>query len=211
MTVPHEDIVGVVLAGGQARRMGERDKCLLEIDGRSLLARAIERLEPQVCTLVINANGDESRFSSFGQPVVKDTIEGFVGPLAGVLAGMRWARRNVPTARFIVTIAADTPFFPLDLTNRLRETSGEQSCLALANSKGRVQPVFGLWPLSLADHLEGALNSGMRRVQDWAGQHEMVEVPFEVFEREGQEIDPFFNVNHPQDLAIAELLARKIF
>ena len=208
MTNTSKEVVGIVLAGGQARRMGGGDKCLLEIGGQSLLARAIDRLAPQVGALVINANGDESRFSSFKQTVVKDTVEGFVGPLAGVLAGMRWAQSNAPDARHILTVASDTPFFPRDLTLRLLHVTGEgELSIALASSNGRVHPVFGLWPVGLADHLEEALTSGLRKILDWTDMHKMVEV---VFETDGGEIDPFFNVNRPEDLVRAELIAESV-
>src|SRR5690606_18373365 len=113
--VPGEAIVGTILAGGQSRRMGGGDKCLLDLAGKPLLAHVIERLEPQVSGLVLNANGESSRFDAFGMQVIPDGIEGFAGPLAGVLAGMTWAAVNDPAARWVVTAASDTPFFPTDL------------------------------------------------------------------------------------------------
>jgi molybdopterin-guanine dinucleotide biosynthesis protein A len=121
-------IIGVLLAGGQARRMGGGDKCLVELGGKPLLAHAIERLRPQVDILLLNANGDPARFASFGLKVIADSVEGFAGPLAGILAGMEWAQAHQPGARFIdasviVTVATDTPFFPLDLVARPRETA----------------------------------------------------------------------------------------
>ena len=208
MTINSKEVVGIVLAGGQARRMGGGDKCLLEIGGQSLLARAIDRLSPQVGPLTINANGDKARFSSFKQPIVKDTIEGFVGPLAGVLAGMRWAQSNAPEARYILTVASDTPFFPRDLTEKLLLAVDEKELsIALAASNGRVHPVFGLWPVELADNLQEALMSGLRKILDWTDMHQMVEV---VFETEDHQIDPFFNVNRPEDLARAELIAESV-
>ena len=180
MNIQKHNIVGVILAGGLARRMGGGDKCLLEIGGQCLLARTIDRLYPQVKKIVLNANGDEARFKSFALPIVKDTIDDFAGPLAGVLAGMRWTQQEVPGASHIVTIASDTPFFPLDLTTRfLQATKGKERAIALASTNGRVHPVFGLWPVELADHLEEQLHSGMRKVLEWAQLHEMIEVPFE--------------------------------
>ncbi len=208
MTSSTKQVVGIVLAGGQARRMGGGDKCLLEIGGQSLLARAIDRLSPQVSKLVINANGDAARFGSFDAPVVKDTIDGFVGPLAGVLAGMRWTLEHAPDAPYIITAASDTPFFPRDLVQRFLQDVGRgQLSIALATSNGRVHPVFGLWPVALADDLEKALNSGLRKILDWTDRHEMVEVVFEIGTAQ---IDPFYNVNRPEDLAKAELIAESV-
>ncbi|MCP4935143.1 MAG: molybdenum cofactor guanylyltransferase MobA [bacterium] len=208
MTRTTKEVVGIVLAGGQARRMGGGDKCFLEIGGQSLLARTIDRLSPQVCDLVINANGDAARFASFEHPVAKDTIEGFVGPLAGVLAGMRWAQSHAPDVPFILTAASDTPFFPRDLTQRLLQGAGNgKLSIVLAASNGRVHPVFGLWPVALANDLDEALVSGLRKILDWTDMHKMVEV---VFETDAAQIDPFFNVNCPEDLAKAELIAESI-
>ncbi len=208
MTPPSKQTVGIVLAGGQARRMGGGDKCLLEIGGQSLLARAIERLSPQVASLVINANGEEGRFAAFEHPVVKDVIEGFVGPLAGILTGMRWAQENAPGSPYIITVASDTPFFPHDLTSKLARAVGEEEAMiVLAASNGRVHPVFGLWPVALADDLEQALLLGVRKILDWTDRHKMVEV---VFESVDAGMDPCFNVNRPEDLARAELIAEKV-
>ncbi len=203
-----KQVVGVVLAGGQARRMGGGDKCLLEIGGQSLLGRAIDRLSPQVSDLVINANGDAARFCSFEPPVVKDTVEGFVGPLAGVLAGMRWTLEHVPEAPYIITAASDTPFFPRDLAQRLLQGAGNDGLsIVLAASNGRVHPVFGLWPVALADDLEKALKSGLRKILDWTDRHEMVEMVFQI---DTAQIDPFFNVNRPKDLVKAESIAERV-
>ena len=208
MTSTTKEVVGIVLAGGQARRMGGGDKCLLEIGEQSLLARAIDRLSPQVSKLIINANGDKARFASFEPPVVKDTIEGFIGPLAGVLAGMRWAQTHAQDTPYILTAASDTPFFPRDLAQRLLQSAGsDRLSIVLAASNGRVHPVFGLWPVALADDLEEALNAGLRKILDWTDRHEWVEVVFEIG---AAQIDPFFNVNRPEDLARAELIAESV-
>jgi molybdenum cofactor guanylyltransferase len=117
MAVP-EVVVGVLLAGGRSSRMGGGDKCLLPMAGRPMLAYVIERLGPQVSDLIINANGDLSRFSGFGLPIVADQLGGHAGPLAGVHAGIVWARANRLESRFVITAAADTPFFPADLVSR---------------------------------------------------------------------------------------------
>jgi molybdopterin-guanine dinucleotide biosynthesis protein A len=196
-------VVGVLLAGGQARRMGGGDKCLRRLGETTILQHVIGRVRPQVATLVLNANGDPGRFAAFGLPVVADVVEGFAGPLAGVLSGMEWARAHRPGCPWIATIATDTPFVPADLVARLlaavQEDDGELAC---ASSGGRAHPVFGLWPVRLAEELRAAMiDEGIRKVDVWTGRHRLVEVPFAA-----DPIDPFFNTNRPEDLAEAERL-----
>jgi len=207
-----DSVIGVLLAGGLSRRMGGGDKCLLELAGKPLLSHVMERMRPQTDTLVLNANGDPSRFAAFSLPVVADPVEGFAGPLAGVLAGFTWARDHAPHARWIVTAASDTPFFPDDLVTRLLEaTGGEYPAIALSESRGRVHPVFGLWPTALMDDLHEALLAGTRKVLDWTGRHAEFRVGFDDVEVGGVTLDPFFNANTPEDLARAEsLLAENI-
>lgn len=195
--------LGVILAGGQATRMGGGDKGLLKLGQQSLLARVIDRLEPQVAGLALNANGDPARFERFGLPVLADSIDGFAGPLAGVLAGLDWAADQ--GADTIVTAAADTPFFPGDLAPQLLLASeGMAHPLVLSATpdpkRGQVRhPTFGLWPVDLRDDLRVALQSGLRKVVMWTDKHDGREALFPV-----TTIDPFFNVNTPEDLARAE-------
>ena len=196
--------LGVILAGGQATRMGGGDKGLLSLQGKTLLSRVMERLEPQVAGLALNANGDPSRFDALGVPVIADSIDGFAGPLAGVLAGLDWAADE--GAEAIVTAAADTPFFPCDLVpHLLMAGEGVEHPLVLATTpdpkRGRARhPTFGLWPVSLRDDLRHALQDGLRKVVLWTDQHGGREALF-------AEEDAFFNVNTPEDLARAEAMA----
>jgi molybdenum cofactor guanylyltransferase len=195
------DIVGVLLSGGQSRRMGGGDKALRDLGGRPMLAHVIERLRPQVGQLVINANGDPARFAAFGLPVAPDTVDGFVGPLAGVLAGMIWAKANAPDARWIATVSTDAPFLPADLVVRLRESVKYQpNAIAIAQSGGEVHPVIGLWPVVHAGDLDQALRDGVRKVLAWTDRHGTVPVDFPFQTLAGCEIDPFFNANHPDEL-----------
>jgi molybdopterin-guanine dinucleotide biosynthesis protein A len=193
--------LGVILAGGQATRMGGGDKGLLMLGGRTLLSHVVERLSPQVAELALNANGDATRFDAFNLPVLPDSIDGFVGPLAGVLAGMDWAAAR--GADTIVTAAADTPFFPGDLVPRLLlESEGMTHPLVLAATpdptRGTARhPTFGLWPVALRDDLRAALNGGLRKVVMWTQQHQGREA---LFPHEAA----FFNVNTPDDLKKAE-------
>ncbi len=209
-------VVGLLLAGGQSRRMesafttGKGDKGLLDIVGKPMLAHVIDRLRPQVGPMVINANGDPSRFAPFGLPVVADPIEGFVGPLAGILAGLRWAAANAPQSRYVVSVSTDAPFLPADLVARLASALDDATCrIVLARSGGELHPVIGLWPVELADDLEAALRSGTRKVLDWTDRHGARGVDFPFQSIHDRLIDPFFNANTPEELEEArELLAR---
>lgn len=202
-----EAVVGLLLAGGQSRRMGGGDKCLLELAGKPLLSHVIDRLRPQVSTIVLNANGDPERFARFDLPVVADPVEGFAGPLAGVLAGFDWAHVHDPDTRWVATAATDTPFFPDDLVAKLlAATSGAYPAIALARCGERAHPVFGLWPTSLRENLREALQNGTRKVLDWTDRHQTVTAPFAPLALAGRTLDPFFNANRPDDLAEAETL-----
>jgi molybdenum cofactor guanylyltransferase len=207
---PHE-LLGLVLAGGLSRRMGGGDKALRPLGGQTMLARVIERLRSQTAMLVINANGDPERFRQFELPVAADTIPDFAGPLAGVLAGMRWARTHAPEARWIVSVAADTPFFPVDLVEKFLAAADENSDrIVLAASDDGTHPVFGLWPIALADDLERALNAGTRKILAWTDTHDTVLVKFDGFQAGGRAVDPFFNANRPEDLAEAETILEQM-
>ncbi|MEQ1711120.1 MAG: molybdenum cofactor guanylyltransferase MobA [Hyphomicrobium sp.] len=221
MTIERAEVVGVLLAGGQSRRMFNRgardatapaetgDKGLLDLGGKTMLGHVIERLAPQVGRMVINANGDPSRFDRFELPVVADTVGGFAGPLAGVLAAMRWTAAEAPAAKFIVTVSTDAPFLPRDLVAQLIAAEAtEPGGIALAASGGELHPVIGLWPVARADDLEASLNQGMRKVLAWTDRHGTIPVDFP-FQRIGAAcIDPFFNANTPEELAQArDLLA----
>ena len=190
---------GVILAGGQSSRMGGGDKCLLELGGQTLLSRVVERLEPQVGGLALNANGDPSRFADYGLPVISDSVDGFPGPLAGVLAGLDWAASM--GASHIVTAAADTPFFPEDLVERLARTARRAATpIALAGPQegGRPSrhPTFGLWPVNLRADLRSALSQGLRKVVICTDSHGAATSPFDD--------NTFFNINTPEDHVTAE-------
>lgn len=187
---------GVILAGGLATRMGGGDKALLPLGEGTLLDQVMMRLGPQVAGLALNANGDAARFARFGLPVLPDSIDGFAGPLAGVLAGLDWASEN--GAETIVTAAADTPFFPCDLVPRLQQAGeGMANPLVLAVTREGRHPTFGLWPVALRDDLRAALLGGLRKVVQWTDAHGGRTA---MFQEAG---DPFFNINTPADLEIA--------
>jgi molybdopterin-guanine dinucleotide biosynthesis protein A len=182
--------------------MGGTDKGLLMLGGRPLLAHVIDRVGPQVAQLAINANGDPARFADYKLPVLPDPIEGYLGPLAGVLAGLRWAAScNRP---LLLSVPTDTPFLPPDLAAGMVEAVDQEGAeIAIAVSEGRPHPTTSLWPTYLADDLETALRGGTRRVKEFMQDYRVIEVAFAT-----ETIDPFFNVNVPDDLARAEAALR---
>jgi molybdopterin-guanine dinucleotide biosynthesis protein A len=202
------NIVGLLLAGGQSRRMGGGDKTLRPLAGRPLLERVIERIGPQVAELVLNANGDPHRFARFGVPVVADSIPDFAGPLAGILAGLDWAAEHRPDCALIVSVPTDAPFLPGDLVARLlrgMEAAGAE--LVCAESAGQPHPVVGLWPVRLRNELRRALvEEGVRKVDRWTARYRFTTVAFDPADAAGSAIDPFFNANRPEDFATAEQL-----
>ena len=199
-----ERVCGVLLAGGRSRRLGGGDKCLKSLGGRPILARVIERAGVQVSALVLNANGDKERFERFGMAVVPDVIGGFAGPLAGVLTGLEWAREHAAGAEWLASFATDAPFLPRDLVARLLTAMGEDGAeIAYAASANRAHPVFAVWPVRLADALRAAItDEGFRKIDLWTARYRTARVEFA-----SAPVDPFFNVNTPDDLAEAERLA----
>ncbi len=199
-------VIGCILAGGLARRMGGGDKGLIGLQGRPILDHVIARLKPQVASMVINANGDPARFASYGLPVIADSIEGFAGPLAGVLAALSWARAEAPGTSHVVTAATDTPFVPRDLVARLQAAASTEGAeMATVSSNRRTHPVFGLWPVNLADDLERAMrDEALRKVDMFTDRYQLA-----VAEFDSDPYDPFFNANTPDDVIEAERIARE--
>ena len=196
--------LGLVLAGGLARRMGGGDKALLEIGGSTILARVLDRLRPQCSGIILNANGDQSRFAFTRLPVIADEIPDFAGPLAGVLAGLDWAAANAPDIAWVASVPGDCPFLPRDLVARLhaaRQT--DEAPLACARSGEWRHPVVGLWPVALRDDLRHALTrEGLHKIEVWTARHGVA-----IADWPAVPVDPFFNVNTPQDAAEAGRIA----
>ena len=196
--------LGLVLAGGLARRMGGGDKALLRIGGVSILDRVLERLGPQCSAIILNANGDPRRFASTRLPVVADDVPGFAGPLAGILAGLDWAAAHAPEIAWIGSVPGDCPFLPRDLIARLHAARAEAGApLACAKSGEWRHPVAGLWPVALRDDLRHALvEEDLRKIEIWTSRHGVA-----LAEWPDTPVDPFFNVNTPEDAARAESTA----
>lgn len=202
----HPDIGGVLLAGGLSRRMGGGDKCLRPLGDRSILERIVATVRPQVGPLVLNANGDPARFAHLHLPVAADVVEGYAGPLAGVLTGMEWMRGTAPGIGWVASFATDAPFIPRDLVTRMMAALEQEGAdLACARSDGQEHPVFGLWPIRLAGDLRRAMvEEGVRKVDAWTARYRLAVADFAV--DPANPVDPFFNTNRPEDLAEAERL-----
>ena len=194
------EVVGCVLAGGLSRRMGV-EKAFIPIGGEPLIQHVMSRLDRQVGQTILNANGDAFRFNSIFQRIVPDSIVGAIGPLAGVLTGLEWARDNVPYANWVMTVACDSPFIPRDVVKKLGAAiEAEGADMACATSGGRKHPVCALWPVRLVDELHSAiLNDEVRKVDLWTANYKLVEVDYPT-----KPYDPFFNANKPDDIVKAQ-------
>jgi molybdopterin-guanine dinucleotide biosynthesis protein A len=196
--------LGLVLAGGLARRMGGGDKPLKTIGGVTILDRVLARLRPQCASVIINANGDPKRFAATGLPVVADDVPDFAGPLAGILAGLDWAAAHAPGIAYVASAPGDCPFLPRDLVARLHQArQGAKLPLACARSGEWRHPVVALWPVALRDDLrEAVTNEGLRKIEVWTARHGAALADWPVVP-----VDPFFNVNTPDDAAEADRIA----
>jgi molybdenum cofactor guanylyltransferase len=198
--------LGLMLAGGLARRMGGGDKALLRIGGITILDRVLGRLRPQCSGIILNANGDLQRFAATGFPVVPDDVPGFAGPLAGILAGLDWAARHAPEVSWVGSVPGDCPFLPRDLIGRLHAARAKSGApLACAKSGAWRHPVAGLWPVALRDDLRHAVvDEDLRKIEIWTARHGVA-----LAEWPDAPVDPFFNVNTPEDAARAEEIATR--
>ncbi|TGQ73342.1 molybdenum cofactor guanylyltransferase MobA [Mesorhizobium sp. M00.F.Ca.ET.186.01.1.1] len=206
-----DEIAGLILAGGQSRRMGGGDKALLPLGDGCLLDQVVSRLAPQLVSLALNANGNPARFSRLGLPVLADTVTGYAGPLAGILTGLEWAEAKTACAA-VVTAAGDSPFLPADLVERLAAAVGSHpGSIAVACSAGKRHPTFALWPTECRDAMRRFLvDEDNRRVSAFIERYGFVDVDFPLVEASGQTIDPFFNINLPDDLAEAARLLQSM-
>jgi molybdopterin-guanine dinucleotide biosynthesis protein A len=202
VTIP--PTLGLVLAGGLARRMGGGDKARIRIGGATILQRVLACLGPQCASIIINANGDPARFADTGLPVVADSVPDFAGPLAGILAGLDWAAANAPGTKWLLSVPGDCPFLPKNLVTRLHEArSAAATPLACARSGQWGHPVVALWPVELRDDLRRAVvDEGLRKIEIWTARHGVA-----IADWPAEPVDPFLNVNTPEDAARAEAIA----
>jgi molybdopterin-guanine dinucleotide biosynthesis protein A len=188
-----DDVTGLVLAGGQGRRMGGVDKGLVGLNGQPLIAHVLARLAPQVADVLINANQNVERYAAFGAPVVSDAVGGFAGPLAGLHAGLTRATRE-----FVVTVPCDSPFLPTDLVARLAAArAAHDAQLAVAKTYDQPHPVFALVKRDVLPHLAAFLDAGGRKIDAWYATLRVIEVAFD------DEADAFRNINTVDELSAA--------
>lgn len=201
------EVTGALLAGGRSLRMGGRDKCVVELGGKPMLEHVIARVRPQVHRIVVIANDAPERFSGYCLPVVPDTLEGHAGPLAGLHTALEWTVSETPEASHLLTVPVDTPFLPLDLVTRLFAALAEsKASSAVASSGDRLHPVVGLWDVGLIGEVADALQSGMRAMNKFADEQKSAVADFPLFGSGDVRIDPFFNINTPEDLERAEVI-----
>ena len=200
----------VILAGGASRRMGGGDKCLKPLGGRPLLAWVLDKVRPQAARILINAGGDPSRFASFGSEVRADCLGGRLGPLAGILTGIKWLAERERSG-CLLSVPCDAPFLPTNLAAKMAgdldedadKNNGKGGDIAIARSGGRNHPVCGLWNLDIAAELEMALTGGVRKIEDFTAPRSPT-----ISEFASIACDPFLNLNHPKEFALAERLLR---
>ena len=189
-----QDVGFLLLAGGQSRRMGGGDKNQLHLDGKPVMQHVLDRVERADAPTVINANGDPKRFDDYGLPVIADVVDGFAGPLAGILTGLEWLVAHHPNCKHLVSMATDAPFLPTDLAFRLYAETHKGFCIVQAASNGRLHPVFAIWSILLLSDLRNALvKGGVRKIVHFTEKYDCSVVTF------SGSPDPFFNLNKPKD------------
>jgi len=201
-----DNILGAILAGGQSKRMG-KDKLFLELDNKKLIEHTIDKVKKYLKKVIIITNQDNEFFSKNNLTTVKDTIEGQLGPLVGILTAMKWAKENLSKCSWIATFPCDTPFFPESIIKRfIEESEKKESLILCASSHGRKHNIFGLWSLDLYEKLKDDLiNKKVRKVQDWTEKNKIKNLEFKF-----KDYDPFFNINTEEDLEFAKKLSKKI-
>jgi len=202
--VAHPQTLGIVLAGGLARRMGGGDKARIRVGGMTILERVLARLRPQCSGLILSANADPARYADTGLPVVVDSVPDYAGPLAGILAGLDWAANHTPEIEWAVSVPSDCPFLPRNLVARLHQARVEaRARLACAHSGEWRHPVIALWPVILRENLHRALtDEGVRKVDQFTARYAVGVATWSAVP-----VDAFFNVNTFDQAATAERIA----
>ena len=196
-----ESVVGILLAGGKSSRMGGGDKCLKKLGDKTILEHVISRSLPQVEALILNVNSQCGKYSSYGLPIVSDVVSGYCGPLAGILTGMEWVKKNFPNCRWLASFPTDAPFFPKNLVKKLfLAVEQKKASLSYAYSGGRNHPVFGLWPVELEQDLrQSIIEEKVRKIEFWTSKLVTSRAEFT-----SEPFDPFFNINNPEQFKKAK-------
>ena len=196
----NDDLCAVILTGGKSSRMGGGIKSLKKFNNKSIFDRVFENMQTQVNKVIINSNDSENLFVKYNVEVIKDSLEGFLGPLAGLHATLEWLNKNAPYINWLVTVPGDTPFIPINLVKKfLDKVKNSNHKIVLAQSNGKTHPIIGIWHSNLFESLKNSLNSGNRKIMDWASQHSLEYVEFT-----NSKYDPFFNINCIEDLINAK-------
>ena len=192
---------GVILAGGSARRLGGKGKAFINISGVSLIDLVLRKIETQVDRVAINTR-DKNSFSQYNYPIIEDLIteEGGSGPLAGISSAIKWAKKSINPVSHVITVPVDTPLLPIDLVHRMSlELKIKKSDIIFASSNNNIYPVVSMWSLSLDNHLDKALSNGVRKIDAFTSSYNVSLVDWSF-----NDVDPFFNINNPEDITLAE-------
>ena len=198
--VNKENILGVILAGGQSRRMGNKNKLLATINNKSLLEITSNLVKNQLNRVIINSNTQVYSNNKLNFEIVPDEIDGYLGPLSGIFSAMKWSKKNFPECQWIASFPVDSIFFPDNFIDVMTSKIKKETQIVCAKSNGRIHPVFALWSIVLVNALEKALvKDGIRRIDEWTKRYNLEIVNFKF-----KKLDPFFNINTFDDLEKAK-------
>ena len=197
-------MIAMIMLGGQSKRMGGGIKSLMEFNNKVIFERIFQRLKPQINKIFVNCNYEEIKLKRYNIPIIKDQKKGFLGPLAGIHAGMKWIKKNEKDIDWLITIPGDTPFIPNDLIDQLASKTSKKLKIILTKSKNKIHPSIGIWHIDLLDDLNISLDNGARKILTWAEKHPMEFINYSI-----KNFDPFFNINSKDDLKEESLIEKK--
>jgi len=200
----YSEIAVIIMIGGKSRRLGGGIKSLIKINNKKIFDIILERIKPQIDKIIVNSNIEDTEILKYKFPIIKDVKQGYLGPLAGIHAGMQWLNKNKPEVDWLLTLPGDTPFIPLNLVSCFEEKINQDSKIILAKSNDKIHPIIGAWHTSLLTSLNEHLESGTRKILEWAKNH-----PLEFLEFNEKSYDPFFNINTQIDINKAEDIEKK--
>ena len=200
----HSKIVVIIMIGGKSSRLGGGIKSLIKINNKKIFDIILERIQPQTDKIIVNSNIEDEEISKYKFRIIKDVKQGYLGPLAGIHAGMQWLHKNKPEVDWLLTLPGDTPFIPLNLVSCFKEKINHDSKIILAKTNDKIHPIIGAWHTSLLTSLNEHLESGTRKILEWADNH-----PLEFIEFNQKSYDPFFNINTPTDINKAEDIEKR--
>ena len=200
----YSEIAVIIMIGGKSSRLGGGIKSLIKINNKKIFDIILERIQPQIDKIIVNSNIEDKEISKYKFPILKDVKQGYLGPLAGIHAGMLWLNKNKPEIEWLLTLPGDTPFIPLNLVSCFKKKINQDSKIILAKSNDKIHPIIGAWHTSLLKSLNEHLESGTRKILEWAEKH-----PLEFLEFNEEGYDPFFNINTQIDINKAEDIEKR--